>query len=120
MPYRAPPQISQRHLVEALAAADIKDKDGQVGDRDEIRSGRANLVLNGNHHLIPSGRSAQYPDSAETERAPDTPRAHHSKRHVDHRAKAFAFFGQVSTNQSGATLIVPQDDSASDVSDHSE
>ena len=102
MPYKAPPPLSQRHLAEALAAADIKDKDGQVGDRDEIRSPRENMLVNGSHHLIPSGRSSQYRDASQ-EPAPDTPRARShetvgnrsSRRHA---AKAFAFFGQVSAS----------------------
>ena len=135
----APPPLSQRHLVEALAAAEIQSKEGEVGQRDEIRSGPGTLRVDGTH-LIPPGRSALSPPHGRGDgdrgqgALPDghhgpsgdvkTPkaRAHfashergHKKKDAVCRAKAFAFFGQVGLGI-GSTADA-QDDSASDMSD---
>lgn len=123
-PYQAPPPLSQRHLVEALAAADIDSKDGEVGQRDEIRSGPSEMRIDG-AHLIPSGRSVisggsddsssdPPPSSTQPQQQEDKPKRNYgrsvsdisgvvsrpgNKRKETCKAKAFAFFGQVSGNQ---------------------
>ncbi|WVQ66956.1 uncharacterized protein L199_005147 [Kwoniella botswanensis] len=58
-PYEAPPPLSQRHLVEALAKAEIREKDNELGQRDNIREDGSAFRYNGRHgeHLIPPGRS---------------------------------------------------------------
>jgi len=140
-PYAAPPPLSQRHLVEALAAAELDSKDGEVGQRDEIRSGPGEMRVEAGRggHLIPPGRSvlvaadgsSEHPgshrghgtghhahyadhgkgDSGNANIAEQTPRPrqgrsisdlsvevkrHSKKREEVCKAKAFAFFGQVS------------------------
>lgn len=62
-PYAAPPPLSQRHLVEALAAAELDSKEGEVGQRDEIRSGPEGMRVEGGRggHLIPPGRGVLTP-----------------------------------------------------------
>ncbi|KAK8853247.1 hypothetical protein IAR55_003949 [Kwoniella newhampshirensis] len=56
-PYQGPPPLSQRHLVEALAAAEIREKENENGQRDNIRGDGSESRVNGHHHLIPPGRS---------------------------------------------------------------
>ncbi|WWC91732.1 uncharacterized protein L201_006679 [Kwoniella dendrophila CBS 6074] len=58
-PYEAPPPLSQRHLVEALSKAEIREKDNESGQRDNIREDGSAFRYSGKHgeHLIPSGRS---------------------------------------------------------------
>ncbi|WVR07651.1 hypothetical protein IAU60_004693 [Kwoniella sp. DSM 27419] len=60
-PYEAPPPLSQRHLIEAMAKADIREKEGEQGQRDEIRGDGSALRYHPKHgesrHLIPPGRS---------------------------------------------------------------
>ncbi|OCF38086.1 NAD+ kinase [Kwoniella heveanensis BCC8398] len=58
-PYEAPPPLSQRHLVEALAKAEIREKDNENGQRDDIRGDGSALRVPSKHgeHLIPPGRS---------------------------------------------------------------
>lgn len=122
-PYQRPPPLSQRHLVEALAAAEIDSKEGEVGQRDDIRSGTEGLRIDG-AHLIPPGRSmtsrteqsttSSNDKKQEKEKEAKTPRARptYSGRSFSDlsvqasragkrkeeicKAKAFAFFGQVS------------------------
>ncbi|KAL7418394.1 hypothetical protein Q5752_006852 [Cryptotrichosporon argae] len=119
-PYEGPPPLSQRHLLEALAAAtgsesEIKAKDNELGQRDHIRAGVADLRVDDGSHRIPAGRSIALGVTADDAVEMHTPRAslRHAKqvRHADRgqnskrdgpKSKAFAFFG---------------DDSASDLSD---
>ncbi|WVQ84632.1 hypothetical protein IAT38_006787 [Cryptococcus sp. DSM 104549] len=56
-PYQAPPALSQRHLIEALAAAEIREKENEEGQRDDIRGDGSAFRVDGGHHLIPPGRS---------------------------------------------------------------
>nr|XP_019044111.1 NAD+ kinase [Kwoniella bestiolae CBS 10118]OCF23041.1 NAD+ kinase [Kwoniella bestiolae CBS 10118] len=58
-PYEAPPPLSQRHLVEALTKAEIREKDNEQGQRDNIREDGSAFRYNGKsgEHLIPPGRS---------------------------------------------------------------
>ena len=126
----APPPLSQRHLLEALASADINAKDGEVGDRDEIRAASPNQRLNGAGHLIPPGRSqmptpspsdprdktraathtSHHTSSAQHTHGANHPhvthdRRSHRRRQDSSRAKAFAFFGQVSAAPTPNCLI---------------
>lgn len=123
-PYSAPPRLSQRHLVEALAAAEIDSRDGEVGQRDHIRGEMGNMRVDG-VHAIPTGRGGVTHELAHSSSSPNTqhrgartPRPHAGRSVSDLsvqasrpgkrkeeicKAKAFAFFGQ--------------DDSASDMSD---
>ncbi|WWC64547.1 uncharacterized protein I303_107157 [Kwoniella dejecticola CBS 10117] len=68
--YEAPPPLSQRHLVEALAKAEIREKDNESGQRDNIREDGSAFRYNGKHgeHLIPPGRSALTSPTDERER----------------------------------------------------
>ena len=120
-PYQAPPPLSQRHLVEALAAAEIESKEGEVGQRDEIRSDPSEMRVDGSH-FIPSGRSTSHGPTQDPRGASSTHGSHHQQpRQIPSRppngrsmsdisgassrpgrkkkeackAKAFAFFGQV-------------------------
>ncbi|WRT70195.1 uncharacterized protein IL334_007189 [Kwoniella shivajii] len=58
-PYEGPPPLSQRHLVEALNKAEIREKDNESGQRDNIRGDGSAFRFNSKHgeHLIPPGRS---------------------------------------------------------------
>jgi NAD+ kinase len=117
--YGGPPPLSQRHLVEALVAAEIDNKEGEVGQRDEIRAGPSELRVDGGAHLIPSGRSvisssqgdSQSPGGRHEHALAElkTPRpkglgrdgrqsghSPHRQKKEECKAKAFAFFGQVS------------------------
>ncbi|KAK4689907.1 NAD+ kinase, partial [Tremellales sp. Uapishka_1] len=107
--YEAPPKLSQRHLVEALNAAEIKERENEEGQRDYINSDPSALRVSGNQ--MPQGRSlapAHSPSVEDPNKELKTPRPHHthasgSKARSETNFKAFAFFGQ--------------DDSASDMSD---
>lgn len=78
-PYAAPPPLSQRHLVEALAAAELDSKDGEVGQRDEIRAGPGEMRVEAGRggHLIPPGRGVLGPADAPS----GHPRSHHGHGH---------------------------------------
>ncbi|WVR00157.1 hypothetical protein IAU59_007299 [Kwoniella sp. CBS 9459] len=58
-PYEAPPPLSQRHLVEALAKAEIREKENENGPRDDLRGDGSEMRVSSRHgeHLIPPGRS---------------------------------------------------------------
>ena len=102
-PYSAPPPLSRRHLVEALAAAEIEDKDGEIGQWDDIRAGPEGLRVDGGAHLIPTGRilsPAEETDSKSMKDIkkprPETTESDGGRRRTDSKANAFAFYGQVS------------------------
>ncbi|WVN90838.1 uncharacterized protein L203_106081 [Cryptococcus depauperatus CBS 7841] len=135
-PYAAPPAISQRHLIQALTKVELREKENEEGQRDNIREGSSALRCTAAPHLIPAGRSTLDSSSIadltseaganKMEGEVPKPSHHHHTHHHTHRSskkdklpnipthlaekvksKAFAFFGQ--------------DDSASDASDdHSE
>jgi len=106
-PYEAPPPLSQRHLIEAIAAVDIQEKEYERGERDEIRSGESAHRFNGSSHRFPRGRSVSTepghdsnsnisPKTSNTEGkrrsgSSESPKA----QRKEGKAKAFAFFGQV-------------------------
>lgn len=136
--YSGPPPLSQRHLVEKLAQAELKEKENERGQRDDIRGDPAMLRVGREGHMIPSGRGlgggdgssshGQTGSAIERDRGRDkeerTPRPGHghqshsgqgatqgqhrrgnaggssvrgtSTGRAEGRAKAFAFFGQVS------------------------
>ncbi|EIW72112.1 hypothetical protein TREMEDRAFT_70628 [Tremella mesenterica DSM 1558] len=113
----APPPLSQRHLIEALAKAklddqrhpgvsgELREKDGEQGQRDDIRSDGSAFRVDGTHR-IPHGRghlgSPHEPGMMDQKTA--RPREMSRERtEPREKAKAFAFFGH--------------DDSASDLSD---
>ena len=54
-----PPALSQRHLVDKLAAAEIEisRKDNEDGQRDHIRSDANEMRVDDGQHMIPSGRN---------------------------------------------------------------
>nr|XP_019010361.1 NAD+ kinase [Kwoniella pini CBS 10737]OCF49142.1 NAD+ kinase [Kwoniella pini CBS 10737] len=72
-PYEAPPPLSQRHLVEALSKAEIREKDNESGQRDNIREDGSAFRYNGKHgeHLIPPGRSTLTSPTEERENGQD-------------------------------------------------
>ncbi|ORX40559.1 ATP-NAD kinase-like domain-containing protein [Kockovaella imperatae] len=145
----APPPLSQRHLMRALAAAEINAKEGEVGDRDEIRAGSSNQRLDGNGHMIPSGRSpVASPSMALADMRNGvadlkTPRAshRHQHQHQQHHSHSHNHQHHPTTighspqhhsssrkppppkrqdSRAKAFAFFGQDDSASDMSDRSE
>ncbi|WVQ74257.1 hypothetical protein IAR50_003854 [Cryptococcus sp. DSM 104548] len=135
-PYSAPPAISQRHLVEALNRAEIKAKDNEVGQRDNIRGDPSDMRVDGHHHLIPPGRSRlnsptetnNASDSTENDekiREEKTPRPHnghhHHHRHLHHKSgehsDANSLAEKVAECKAKAFAFFGQDDSASECSD---
>jgi NAD+ kinase len=121
-----PPAISQRHLVDKLNAAEmeISKKDNEDGQRDNIRSDGNEMRVDG-QHMIPSGRNINGTSESGAGAGPSdarrggrdangvvsapstttkhkTPRARSQTRRpapmdrTESKAKAFAFFGQVS------------------------
>ncbi len=98
-PYKPPPPLSTRHLVEALAAVDIQERENETGDRDDIRTVGSGLRVD-----EPSRRRAVVSSPLEEQR-PYGEKKKKSEAHKDGRqvtgsqahcrAKAFAFFGQV-------------------------
>ncbi|TYJ57902.1 hypothetical protein B9479_001257 [Cryptococcus floricola] len=138
-PYSAPPAISQRHLVEALHKAEIKAKDNEVGQRDNIRGDLSDMRVDGHHHLIPPGRSRLNSPTESTDasdatqmdekiREEKTPRPHnghdhhrHHHHHHHHRpgehSDAHSLAERVAECKSKAFAFFGQDDSASECSD---
>lgn len=92
----APPPLSQRHLIDALAAAEIKEKENEMGQRDHIRAGASEMRTDGTGHLIPPGRSHLPSPEGRGGEAQRTPKASKKRLSGELKSKAFAFFGQVS------------------------
>jgi NAD+ kinase len=59
--YEAPPPLSQRHLIQALRRVDIKEREGEEGQWDDVRSGSSAYRVEGQPHQIPSGRNSSSP-----------------------------------------------------------
>jgi hypothetical protein len=80
--------------VEALAKADITEKDGESGERDLIRTEGNESRVEG-ASLIPADRVLEGSSSSHKEEKTPRPKKK-EKKHESCKAKAFAFFGQVS------------------------
>lgn len=101
----APPPITQRHLVDAFAAADIEEKEYERGERDDIRSG-SNAHRVDRHNML-SERKEASPSAvvkkpevnlklhrSHKDRRPSSAVSAQAQRH-EGKANAFAFFGHV-------------------------
>lgn len=116
--HTGPPPLSQRHLIDKLHQAELKEKENERGQRDEIRSD-PNVMRTGSHMLPGSSRSSTNANAGERGERGDSGRGRadgqrHKRTHSstsaqasgnarreasagrhEGRAKAFAFFGQV-------------------------
>lgn len=116
--YEPPHAVSQRHLVDKLHAAEVElgRKENEDGQRDHIRSEASEMRTVDGQHMIPSGRNLVDSSPLTTEpegegvaslRAERTPKPKSGRSRSktrrpeemerrESKAKAFAFFGQVS------------------------